>query len=150
VFDPSLNLFRTTADERLYPSPTSRLQDDHLQLFEFVGRMLGKAVYEGIVVDVPFASFFLSQLLGGAHHQAFYSSIDELPSLDDDLYRSLTYVKHHKGDVADLDLNFSIDQDYLGKLETLELVPGGKATPVTNENKLVKPKKFLSILSCFP
>lgn len=140
VFDPSLNLFRTTADERLYPSPTSAMQDNHLQLFDFVGRMLGKAVYEGIVVDVPFASFFLSQLLGGAHHQAYYSSIDELPSLDDDLYRSLTYVKHHKGDVADLDLNFSIDQDSLGKLETFELVPGGKATPVTNENKSVTSK----------
>ncbi|XP_059481924.1 ubiquitin-protein ligase E3B [Neocloeon triangulifer] len=135
VFDPSLNLFRTTADERLYPSPTSALQDNHLQLFEFVGRMLGKAVYEGIVVDVPFASFFLSQLLG-SQHQAYYSSIDELPSLDEELYRSLTYIKHHQGDVSELDLNFSIDQDYLGKLETFELVPGGRATPVTNENKI--------------
>lgn len=46
VFDPSLNLFRVTSEERLYPSPTSYLQDNHLQLFEFVGRMLGKAVYE--------------------------------------------------------------------------------------------------------
>ncbi|KAJ9576499.1 hypothetical protein L9F63_025603, partial [Diploptera punctata] len=46
VFDPSLNLFRVTSEERLYPSPTSYMQDDHLQLFEFVGRMLGKAVYE--------------------------------------------------------------------------------------------------------
>lgn len=64
VFNPSLNLFRVTSEERLYPSPTSHVQDHHLQLFEFVGRMLGKAVYEGIVVDVPFASFFLSQVLG--------------------------------------------------------------------------------------
>jgi ubiquitin-protein ligase E3 B len=35
-----------TSEERLYPSPTSYMQDNHLQLFEFVGRMLGKAVYE--------------------------------------------------------------------------------------------------------
>jgi len=35
-----------------------------LELFEFVGKMIGKAVYEGIVVDVPFASFFLTQVLG--------------------------------------------------------------------------------------
>ncbi|KOB78285.1 Ubiquitin-protein ligase E3B [Operophtera brumata] len=93
VFDPSLNLFRATSEERLYPSPTSCLQDNHLQLFEFIGRMLGKAVYEGIVVDVPFASFFLSQVLGQTQ-QALYSWIDELPSLDRDLYRSLTYIKH--------------------------------------------------------
>ena len=41
----------------------SHLTDNHLDLFEFVGKMIGKAVYEGIVVDVPFASFFLTQVL---------------------------------------------------------------------------------------
>lgn len=95
VFDPSLNLFKTTHDQRLYPSPTSHMQDNHLALFEFVGRMLGKAVYEGIVVDVPFAMFFLSQLLGQTQ-QALYSCMDELPSLDQELYRSLTFIKHYK------------------------------------------------------
>lgn len=97
--------------------------------------MLGKAVYEGIVVDVPFASFFLSQLLGH-QHGALYSSIDELPSLDADLYRSLTCIKHHEGDVQDLDLTFSLNEDCMGTLVTHELVPGGKAMPVTNENKI--------------
>nr|XP_006818077.1 PREDICTED: ubiquitin-protein ligase E3B-like [Saccoglossus kowalevskii] len=93
VFNPSLNLFRMTCGEqRLYPSPTSYIQDNHLQLFEFVGRMLGKAVYEGIVVEVPFASFFLSQVLG-QQHSALYSPIDELPSLDPELYKSLTFIK---------------------------------------------------------
>jgi HECT-domain (ubiquitin-transferase) len=66
VFDPGLGLFTTTAgeEERLYPSPLSIMTDNHLELLEFVGRMIGKAVYEGIVVDVPFASFFLTQVLG--------------------------------------------------------------------------------------
>lgn len=95
VFDPSLNLFKTTNDQRLYPSPTSQMQENHLHLFEFVGRMLGKAVYEGIVVDVPFAMFFLSQLLGQTQ-QALYSCMDELPSLDKELYRSLTFIKHYQ------------------------------------------------------
>lgn len=46
VFDPSLNLFRVTSDQRLYPSPSSNLQDNHLLLFEFLGKMLAKAIYE--------------------------------------------------------------------------------------------------------
>lgn len=74
-------------------------------------------------------------MLSGQQHQALYSSIDELPSLDQDLYRSLTYIKHYQGDVQDLDLTFSVDEDYLGKIVTHELVPGGKAIPVTNDNK---------------
>ena len=47
---------------------------------------------QGIVVDVPFASFFLSQVLGH-HHSSFYSSIDELPSLDSEFYKNLTSIK---------------------------------------------------------
>ncbi|KAL1381557.1 hypothetical protein pipiens_003410 [Culex pipiens pipiens] len=135
VFDPSLNLFKTTTEQRLYPSPTSHMQENHLQLFEFVGRMLGKAVYEGIVVDVPFASFFLSQVLGQTH-QALYSCMDELPSLDKELYRSLTFIKHYQGDVADLDLTFSVDEDVMGKIVTHELYQGGRSRGVNNDNKI--------------
>lgn len=48
--------------------------------------------FQGIVVDVPFAPFFLSLLLS-RQHSALYSSIDELPSLDPDLYKNLNYIK---------------------------------------------------------
>lgn len=48
--------------------------------------------FQGIVVDCPFASFFLSQVLG-EQQSALYSSIDELPSLDPELYKSMTYIK---------------------------------------------------------
>lgn len=135
VFNPSLNLFKTTIEQKLYPSPTSYINENHLALFEFVGKMLGKAVYEGIVVEVPFASFFLNQLLD-RHHSAFYSPIDELPSLDPELYKNLTYVKHYDGDIADLDLVFSYDEDCMGKIVTHDLLPGGKVMAVTNENKI--------------
>lgn len=133
VFDPALNLFRLTSENCLYPSPTSKLHEDHLSLFKFVGKMLGKAIYEGIVVDVPFALFFLSRVIGQPQN-SLYSPLDELPSLDPDLYKSLTYIKHYDGDVSELNLTFSIDQDFMGKLETHDLEPGGKSIPVTREN----------------
>ncbi|XP_030226026.1 ubiquitin-protein ligase E3B [Gadus morhua] len=136
VFNPALNLFKTTSgNERLYPSPTSYIHENHLQLFEFVGKMLGKAMYEGIVVDVPFASFFLSQVLGH-HHSSFYSSIDELPSLDSEFYKNLTSIKRYDGDVGDLGLTLSYDEDVMGQLVCHELIPGGKTMAVINENKI--------------
>ncbi|XP_077317442.1 ubiquitin-protein ligase E3B [Lithobates pipiens] len=136
VFDPALNLFKTTSTgDRLYPSPTSYIHENYLQLFEFVGKMLGKAVYEGIVVDVPFASFFLSQLLGH-HHSIFYSSVDELPSLDSEFYKNLTSIKRYDGDISDLGLTLSYDEDVMGQLVCHELVPGGKSITVINENKI--------------
>uniref|UniRef100_A0A8C7N4N2 HECT-type E3 ubiquitin transferase n=1 Tax=Oncorhynchus kisutch TaxID=8019 RepID=A0A8C7N4N2_ONCKI len=119
VFNPALNLFKTTSgNERLYPSPTSYIHENHLQLFEFVGKMLGKAMYEGIVVDVPFASFFLGQVMGH-HHSTFYSSIDELPSLDSEFYKNLTSIKRYDGDVGDLGLTLSYDEDVMGQVESI-------------------------------
>ncbi len=57
-----------------HPSDRFFFQDDRLYHHSFPffptiwsffhSRMIGKAVYEGIVVDVPFASFFLTQVLG--------------------------------------------------------------------------------------
>ena len=88
AFDPNRGLFVQTPKQQLCPSPTSELADPHhLRLFEFVGRMLGKSLYEGITLEVPLADFFIAKLLGK------HSSLDELPSLDETLYSSLDFVK---------------------------------------------------------
>lgn len=44
------------------------------------------------MVEVPFAPFFLNHVLG-RQHSGLYSSIDELPSLDQSLYKSLCFIK---------------------------------------------------------
>ena len=44
------------------------------------------------MVEVPFAPFFLSHVLG-RQNTGLYSSIDELPSLDQSLYKSLCFIK---------------------------------------------------------
>jgi len=65
-----------------------------LQYLLYFTYLLTYLLCQGIVVDVPFASFFLSQLLGHSQHSSgVYSSMDELPSFDPELYKSLTYVK---------------------------------------------------------
>ena len=136
VLDPSLNLFRMSSENQLYPSPSSVLTEHHLELLEFTGKMLGKALYEGIVVDCPFAGFFLSQVIG-EQQSALYSSIDQLPSLDPELYKNLTYTKHYEGNVEDLGLTFSYDEERMGEVVTHELRPAGKILPVTNDNRIV-------------
>ena len=51
-------------------------------------------IMQAIVVDVPFAPFFLSQMLEH-HHSALYSILDELPSMDPELYKSLSYIYYY-------------------------------------------------------
>jgi ubiquitin-protein ligase E3 B len=53
--------------------------------------VIGKAVYEGILLDVQFAKFFLAKLLG---RNVF---LQELQELDEELWKSLTFIKHYEG-----------------------------------------------------
>ena len=67
---------------------------------------MGKALYEGILVDVPFAPFFLTKWLGRA------SGFDDLASFDLDLYQGLVKLKNYTGSVEeDLSLNFTVTDD---------------------------------------
>lgn len=89
AFDLQYGLFLTTDEQLLYPNPNSSSahfsrESDHLTLFQFVGRILGKALYEGIVVQPKFAHFFLSKLL---HN---FNQINDLPSLDPEIYKVCT------------------------------------------------------------
>ncbi|ORX84424.1 HECT-domain-containing protein [Anaeromyces robustus] len=129
AFDPALNLFKTTSEGYCSPSPTSYIHENYLSLFEFIGKILGKALYEAIVIDFPFAQFFYAKLLSR------YNFLDDLPSLDPQLYKNLTFLKHYDGNCEDLGLTFTIDQDIFGKINSIDIKPGGSRINVTNDNR---------------
>ncbi|CAG8467468.1 14682_t:CDS:10 [Acaulospora morrowiae] len=132
AFDTNFGLFLSTKEQLLYPNPQAYArQDERLNYYEFIGRILGKALYEGILVDAAFAGFFLSKWLGRT------SYLDDLPSLDPELYQGLIILKNYKGNVeSDLSLNFTVVDDEFGEQRTIELEEGGSDIPVTNENRI--------------
>jgi ubiquitin-protein ligase E3 C len=107
AFDVDRGLWLETSSHELYPASTSYSREGFsLQWYAFLGRILGKALYEGILVDVPFAPFFLSKWLGRA------SGFDDLASFEPDLYHGLVQLKNYPGDVEkDLSLNFTVTDD---------------------------------------
>ncbi|TDH71982.1 hypothetical protein CCR75_000804 [Bremia lactucae] len=134
AFDLQYGLFLTTDEELLYPNPNSAsshysYESDHLTMFQFVGRILGKALYEGIVVQPKLAHFFLSKLLHLHNH------LNELPSLDSEIYKNLMFLKSYDGDVEDLGLTHTIVHQVFGEQKEIEIIPGGGNIPVTNRNK---------------
>ncbi|KAK2990179.1 hypothetical protein RJ640_014631 [Escallonia rubra] len=129
AFDVQYGLFKETTDHLLYPNPGSgMIHDQHLQFFHFLGTILAKAMFEGILVDIPFATFFLSKL------KQKYNYLNDLPSLDPELYRHLIFLKHYEGDISELELYFVIVNNEYGEQTLEELLPGGKNARVTNEN----------------
>ena len=116
-------------ENKLYPHPSSgAAYPDHLAYFRFFGRMIAKAIYEGILVDVPFAEFFLRKIRGKK------SGFNNLPSLDRELYDNLCFLRGFKGNVEDLGLFFAIESNAYGRVEVKELLPAGKDVAVTNAN----------------
>ncbi|CAI9097863.1 OLC1v1034376C1 [Oldenlandia corymbosa var. corymbosa] len=132
MFSPEYGLFcqSSTSDRLLIPNTAARFLENGIQMIEFLGRVVGKALYEGILLDYSFSHVFVQKLLGR------YSFLDELSTLDPELYRNLMYVKLYEGDIKDLSLDFTVTEEALGKRQVIELKPGGKDVAVTNENKL--------------
>ena len=62
--------------------------------------------------------------------------MDDLASLDPQLYQGLVFLKHYPGDPEDLSLNFTVAEDEFGVTKTIDLIPNGSNTPVTRENRL--------------
>lgn len=77
----------STSDRLLIPNTAARFLENGTQMIEFLGKVVGKALYEGILLDYSFSHVFIQKLLGR------YSFLDELSTLDPELYRNLMYVK---------------------------------------------------------
>lgn len=134
-FDPNRGFFKTTQDRLLYPNPASEmLVENHQKHFFFIGRMLGKALYENMLVELPFSSFFLAKLL--AKHQTSDIDIHHLASLDPLMYKNLVYLKNYEGDVSELGLDFTVVNSDLGENQIIELKPGGSNIQVTHQNRI--------------
>jgi hypothetical protein len=66
-----------------------------------------------VLVDVAFAPFFISKMLGQ------YNYLEDLPSLDPTLYKSLIHLKRYAGDAADLCLDFTISDEVFGEVRVM-------------------------------
>ncbi|XP_026507868.1 ubiquitin-protein ligase E3C [Terrapene carolina triunguis] len=133
-FNPNQGFFKTTNEGLLYPNPAAQMLvgDSYARHYYFLGRMLGKALYENMLVELPFASFFLSKLLGTSADV----DIHHLASLDPEMYKNLLFLKSYEGDVEELGLNFTVVNNDLGEAQVVELKPGGKDIPVTSANRI--------------
>lgn len=133
-FNPNQGFFKTTNEGLLYPSPAAHMLvgDSFARHYYFLGRMLGKALYENMLVELPFAGFFLSKLLGTSADV----DIHHLASLDPEVYKNLLFLKSYEGDVEELGLNFTVVNNDLGEAQVVELKFGGKDIPVTSANRI--------------
>ena len=88
----------TTSQQGTIKTTESKcLNDNECSLFRFFGMIVGKAIYEGILLKCTFTRFFLNRFSespnGGSKNQ-----VDDLCSLDPELYNNLMKLKYFEGD----------------------------------------------------
>jgi len=134
AFSHQYALFKVTAEGQLYPNPASSLvTEDHLNQFEFLGRMVGKALYDSVLIDLPLAKFFLSKILGK------FNSVNDLVSLDEQLYKNLISLKNLPAeDLEDIGINFSVVENEFGESREIELIAGGREISTTEKDNLIR------------
>ncbi|XP_010520834.1 PREDICTED: E3 ubiquitin-protein ligase UPL2-like [Tarenaya hassleriana] len=136
IFDKNALLFTTVGNDSTFqPNPNSVFQTEHLSYFKFVGRVVGKALFDGQLLDVHFTRSFYKHILGV---KVTYHDIE---AIDPDYYKNLKWMLEN--DISDvLDLTFSIDADEeklilceRTEVTDHELIPGGRNIKVTEETK---------------
>jgi ubiquitin-protein ligase E3 C len=54
----------------------------------------------------------------------FVNLVNDLNTLDPELYKNLMFLKTYEGDIADLSLTFSVSDDSFGGQKEIDLIPG--------------------------
>ncbi|KAJ1894355.1 ubiquitin-protein ligase (E3), partial [Kickxella alabastrina] len=160
AFDTRKGMFNATKHNSLYPNPESMHHTGTeerllmLDMFKFLGAVIGKALYEGILVDVPFALFFLGRCMG------YLPTFNDLPTLDEELYRGLVSLKNYPitekattdGEAEEDEIYQVFGMDFTvtvsthdGHTRVVPLVPGGDTIKVTAHNRLL----YLGLIAQF-
>ena len=130
MFNPGYALFQSVASDRttFHPNRLSSVNDQHLMFFKFIGRIIGKALYEGRVLDCHFSRAVYKRILGKP------VSVKDMETLDLDYYKSLRWMLEN--DITDIITEtFSVQIDEFGVSKTIDLIENGSNIPVTEENK---------------
>ncbi|PYH96257.1 ubiquitin-protein ligase [Aspergillus ellipticus CBS 707.79] len=130
MFNPNYALFIPVASDRttFHPNRLSGVNSEHLMFFKFIGRIIGKALYEGRVLDCHFSRAVYKCILGRS------VSIKDMETLDLDYYKSLLWMLEN--DITDIITEtFAVETDDFGEKQVIDLIEDGRNIPVTEENK---------------
>eukprot|EP00762_Andalucia_godoyi_P008487 ANDGO_05781.mRNA.1 putative E3 ubiquitin-protein ligase HUL4 len=129
VFDPAFGMFEYSEQQRSFWF--SRTSVGGLDEFQFVGIILGLALYNSIILDVHFPQVLYKKLLSET------PVLSDLVGLDPVLYHSLVQMLEYEGDdFESIFMNdFSVLEDYYGEKRTVELKPNGTQVQVSKDNR---------------
>jgi len=122
-------LFSVTPKQELIVNLDLAEDRSMLVHYAFLGRVLGKAIYESILVEPQFCLPFLNQLMGKLN------TIEDLKNYDDVYYSNLNKLRYfNEEEINNLGLFFELNVPGNSSARTVELVSSGRSIPVNKGN----------------
>ncbi|GJJ76063.1 ubiquitin-protein ligase E3 A [Entomortierella parvispora] len=151
LIDPKYGMFTTNEESRLCWFAQSPL-DDELALDEYnmVGRLIGLAIYNGVILDIHFPLALYKKLAVVAEPQGDPRKLDAQWTLDDLwevdplLAKGLGQLETFEGNVQEAyERTFQVEYESFGQTFKHDLVPDGINIPLTNDNRQEYIKEYL-------
>jgi len=130
MFNPNYALFVASQDGCTFsPNENSYINGDHLSYFKFIGRIVGKAICDGFLLDAHFTRSFYKHCLGDSvdHH--------DMQAVDPEYYKNLKSILNYNLEDLGLELTFSDEKESFGRMTVRDLIPKGRTIAVTEQNK---------------
>jgi HECT-domain (ubiquitin-transferase) len=131
IFNADYAMFKAGADGVTFqPNPLSHINPDHLAYHKFVGRIVGKAIADGQLLDAHFTHSFYKHILGVP------VTYQDMEAIDPTYYKNLVTILSMPLEVLGLELTFSAESNEFGRAVTVDLVPNGQNIAVDDTTKL--------------
>lgn len=87
LFNPNYSLFTPTSNGvSFHPNQQSHVNPDHLNFFKFIGRVIGKALYDNELLEVNFSKPMYKMMVGDD------LVFEDLKDLDNEFHRSCVWT----------------------------------------------------------
>lgn len=152
VLDPSFGMFKRyeesnliwfmsmlspqEMDEQLHSSDTNISFDcDNLQEFEMIGTLVGIAIYNSVIINLPMPHVLYRKLKGCKDY-----SLEDLAELQPSVAKSLKFLLDFEGSPEEFETNFpsmsfDVIGEYFGEKVAYNLRPNGHDIQVTYDNR---------------
>uniref|UniRef100_A0A7S1UN23 HECT-type E3 ubiquitin transferase n=2 Tax=Grammatophora oceanica TaxID=210454 RepID=A0A7S1UN23_9STRA len=134
IFDPDMGLWQSSAVNQMCMeiNPASEYCcEDHLVYYRFLGRVMGKALFDRQLVAGHMVQHLYKHILG------WPVTFADLEMVDEEYFNNLKQLQtmnKNGDDISMLCLDFTTTQEVMGTKSEIELVPGGADMEVNNDN----------------
>ncbi|MES1910964.1 MAG: hypothetical protein MHM6MM_003478 [Cercozoa sp. M6MM] len=159
LFDPAFGMFKFNEDTRTYWFQPDNFSFEGDVEFEAIGKLVGLAVFNGVLLDLNFPRLFYKKLLrepasstssdsSSAESESrgeIACSLKDLAEFDPELASGLQkLLEYNEGSVEDVFCRtFAVSFEKYGAPVVVSLIPDGDQVPVTEENREDYVKAYL-------